>query len=201
MAFLSLLIAQLAEFLAVHHLPAVFAGTFLFGDAVVITAFVLALRLEWSIALVFLVAMAATLMADTAWFFLGKRVFELLERKQAKLYQKYEEKVKAIDASLPFRRPWLVLLYFKFLQGTRIFIIIYLSTRNIRYRKFILLDAIGAAAWLSSLFGLSYLIFTGVRVLLPYVEGVFLVFTALFVAFVLLRIMYRLIGKRLRKKN
>lgn len=201
MPFLQVLVAYIAQFLTVHELPAVFAGTFLFGDAIVITAFILAFRLDWNIVAVFFAAMTATLAADTLWFFVGRRVFQILGERRAKFYKKYEEKLKLVDKSIPFQRPTLVLLYFKFLQGTRIFIIVYLSMRNMRYRTFILLDAIGTVLWLLSYMALAYLIVTSVRTFLPYLDEAFFVITALFVGFVVIRIMYQLIAKKMQKKG
>lgn len=198
MPFFQLLLAQITQALTVYQLPAVFAGTFFFGDIIVITAFVLAFRLDWSLAPVFLAVASATLAADTFWFFLGRRIFQFLAKKQGKFYQRYEKSLKLLDKSIPFQRPWLVLLYFKFLQGARIFIIAYLSMRKIPYRTFIWLDAIGTAVWLAVFAALAYLIVAGVRIVLPYVDEALFVVTALFVSFVVVRLAYYLILKKVR---
>lgn len=193
MAFLKALVLQL---LTAYRVPAVFAGTFLFGDTIVILAFVLGFQLGWNIPLIFLAAMFATLSADTLWYVFGDKIPVFLEKKWPKMFERYEKWFEVVDRSVPFQNPLSMLLYFKFLQGTRIFIVIYLSIRRVRYLHFLLMNFAGTMLWLSSLAGLAYLSVTGTNKLFQQFSVLGPVLTAMFLAFISVRVISKIVSKR-----
>ena len=136
----------LIQLLTTYHIPAVFVGTFFFGESVAITSAYLAIQLGWPIAEVFSAAFAGTVISDTLWFFLGN----FLQRRfaQSEKFQHKREKAGELFSRLAGTRPFLVLLYIKFLYGSRIAMILYLAAQKVSLPTFTLFNAFGALIWL-----------------------------------------------------
>lgn len=151
--------------LSTYQLPAVFVGSFCFGETVIIAAAFLSAQGLWSIDSVFWLALAGTLLSDTLWFWFGQTILIRLQRWE-RYKQKTAQLLKALERPIG-RRPFLVLLFIKFLYGTRILTIIYLSTRKLSLSTFILFDTIGTTIWLITMLGVGWLAGTSIMNLLP----------------------------------
>ena len=100
------------QLLTAYQLPAVFLGSFLFGETVIITAAFLSAHGVWSIPNVFLFAFLGTTTADTLWFLFGQRVLQRFHRwkKTARAGSPLLEAVQKKTGG----RPFLILLFIKF---------------------------------------------------------------------------------------
>ena len=139
-----------------HAEPLIFLGAFFFGETVIITAAFLATQGVVSLESVFLFSLAGTLVADVVWFYLGRTFLTVTHR-----FTAYKEKYQGFLSLLERiygTRPFLVLLFIKFLYGTRILTILYLSMQRLRLGTFLLFDLIGTMLWLAVIVSLGYLV-------------------------------------------
>ena len=139
--------SSIVNLLSAYQLPAVFFGAFFFGETVILTAAFLAGQGTWSIESVFWLSLAGTVTSDSLWFLLGQTFFKFTKRweKYQDQYQTFLIKLEKITG----QRPFLSLLFIKFLYGTRILTILYLSIRKVRYATFLLFNTVGTILWLS----------------------------------------------------
>ena len=138
---------SLFSLLSAYAHPVIFFGAFFFGEAVIVTAAFLAAQGTLSISTVFILSLLGTLIADTLWFFSGRYVLSLTHR-----FDKYEEKYRGFLnhlVELYERSPFLSLLFIKFLYGTRVLTILFLSMRKMPIRTFFFYNTIGTLIWLS----------------------------------------------------
>jgi membrane protein DedA with SNARE-associated domain len=140
--------------LTTYQLPGIFLGTFCFGETVVIAATLLAVRGYWNASDVFIAAFAGTVTSDAAWYLLGHHVHRLLAGRSRTV--PVRRRLLARLDRMTGRRPFLALLFVKFLYGTRILTIVYLAARKIGFKTFVLFDALGTAIWLAVLLPVAW---------------------------------------------
>lgn len=156
--------ALITELLIAYHVPAVFVGSFLLGETVLITTGYLMEQLRWSIPVVFLVALLGTVLADVMWL-LGARL--ALSTQWVESYKEKHADVITHLERLTGTKPFIALLFVKFLYGTRILTIFYLSWRKVSLATFILYDTIGTMLWLVAVLGIGVLAAKGVATIIP----------------------------------
>ncbi len=159
---------DLEHALTVYYLPAVFVGAFLFGESVIITASFLAAQFGWPLLPLFGLSLTGTVLSDIGWFYGGKFLMRYAGR-----WERYRTKYQATLAyleKLAGSRPFLVLLFIKFLYGTRIITIIYLSWRQITLKNLLVFDTIGSAIWLALIIGIGWLAGKGIANFIPVVD-------------------------------
>lgn len=150
----------IGSLLLLYQLPAIFLGSFFFGETVIITASFLSGQGVWSLSNVFWFSLAGTVISDAIWFLFGQKIFKLI-----KGWNKYENKYKLLLVKLKNitgRKPFLSLLFSKFLYGTRILTIFYLSTKKISFWIFIVFDTIGTIFWLTIILLIGWLTGKGI---------------------------------------
>ena len=157
--------AWIVSLLSTYQLPAIFIGSFFFGETVIITAAFLSAQGIWAPGNVFWLSLAGTMASDSLWFLFGHYVFTLLGKWEAykDKYAKFALRLEKISG----RRPFLALLFIKFLYGTRILTIIYLSLRKISFGTFTLFNAIGTVIWLSVIIPIGWLTGKGIADFVP----------------------------------
>lgn len=138
--------STLIQLLITYQLPAIFLGSVIFGETIVLAAAFLAGHGWWSVYAVFFITFAGTMFSDSLWFYLGRK----LSRKSHEWEERQEKyrKLLAFLERMTSRRAFLALLFIKFLYGTRIITIMYLSIHRLRFRTFFLFNAIGTFLWL-----------------------------------------------------
>ncbi len=191
----SVIIVNLLSF---YQLPAIFWGAFFFGETVVITAAFLSAQGIWSLLNVFWLALAGTLISDALWFLFGKSFLKLLNRWQ-RYQQKHDKFVKKLERILG-RRPFLVLLFIKFLYGTRILTIIYLSLRKIRFRTFLIFNTIGTLVWLVVMIAIGWLAGKGIANVIPVFHRIGYALSLLVLFLIIFKVITSWLGKRIIKK-
>jgi membrane protein DedA with SNARE-associated domain len=140
--------------LPANLLLAVFLGAFFFGDSVIITLSYVAAQRGWSVWHVFLGAFAGTLISDIMWYYFGRR---LARKKHAwNTYFSRHRHLTRVAKQLAPKDPFLALLYIKFLYGSHILTMLYISWKNIPLKSFILYDIAGICIWLAAIIGIGW---------------------------------------------
>lgn len=132
----------------------VFAGTFFFGDSIVLAAGALAAQGHWAVWSVFGWALLGTVMSDTLWFSMSGRTLARIRRDPERLIR-FDRLVARLDVWVG-DHPHRGLLFIKLLYGTRVLSLVYMSVRAVPRRTFVLFDAIGATVWLAVLLPLGW---------------------------------------------
>ena len=135
--------SELESFVQGYGYGALFLGTLLEGETVLILAGLMAHMGLMKLPLVILVAMLGSVLGDQFYFFLGRRKgAALLDRHP--LWRRRAEKLQRVMRRY---RNW-VMLGFRFVYGMRIVTPLLLGMdRTIRIWWFILLNLIGATLW------------------------------------------------------
>ena len=147
--------AETTRLLVSFRGPAIFLGAFFFGETVIIAAAFLAAQGLWSMGDVFWLALTGTVLADVVWFLFGQRILQLFRRKENNREQ--GARLLVTLEKITGQRPFLSLLFIKFLYGTRILIIMYLSIRKIGLRMFTIFDSLGTVVWLGVVMAIGWL--------------------------------------------
>lgn len=132
----------------------VFLGTVVLGESVILAAAALAAQGSWSIWSVAVAAFTGTILSDATWFLLAGRLVDRIERdpdRSARL-RRHAARLDNWTAA----RPHLALLFGKFVYGTRILSIAYLSARDTHLKRFLGFDAIGTVIWLAVILPIGY---------------------------------------------
>ena len=149
------LVAWLASFPAVSVLALITVT----GETVVLAATMVATQGSWSLAEVVAWCFLGTVISDAAWF----KAAGVVDRRwlSAKAHgARYERTVAWLRAHTG-ERPYLALLFIKFLYGSRFLMLVYLATRRVTLRQFLVYDAIGTAVWLAVLVPAGWLLAHG----------------------------------------
>ncbi len=179
---------------SVSVLPAIFVGTFFFGETVILAGTVLAVSGVVPVSALFGLSLLGTLASDLVWLLCGQRLVRLAHRWR-RLRERYEStmaRMHEIDDGQRFH----YLLFFKFVYGIRIVTIIYTSLRRIPVRRFLVLDAIGTGAYLFVLIGLGLLLFRGATEVAPALHTLRYALAAPVLLFILLRMGTQWLRKR-----
>lgn len=189
--------ATIFELLSIYQLQAIFWGAFFFGETVVIAAAFLAAQGLWSIHNVFWLSLVGTIVADSLWFFLGQHLFK--HKRLEKHRQKHQSALSKLE-TLAGEKPFLALLFIKFLYGTRILTIIYLSMRKVKFSLFLLFDTIGAIIWLFVILGIGWLAGKGIVNMLPLFKKIEYILLVLVIILILFKLGTTWISKKILKK-
>ncbi|MBS7690264.1 DedA family protein [Pseudomonas lalucatii] len=140
--------------------PALILGTFLEGEMSLLLAAYLALRGYLSIEGVVLCAFCGTYASDQLWYCLGRRHGrQVIERRPR--WQALSEKALGHLR----RHPDLWVLSFRFIYGMRTVMPLAIGLSGYSWRRYLLLDGIGAALWAGGLGLAAYHLGTSLEVL------------------------------------
>lgn len=187
--------ASIIKILSSYQIPAILLGTFFFGETVIITAAFLSTRGIWSPIDVFWLSLVGTTLSDSLWFFFGQYLLDAAHR-----WEKYQPKYRKLADMLEKisgKRPFVSLLFIKFLYGTRILTIIYLSLREIRFSIFLIFDTLGTIFWLAVMILIGWLAGKGIADIIP----IFNKLEYALLVLVLLLIIVKIISLWARKKT
>ena len=186
--------------LTLYKIPATFVGSFLFGETVILTAAVLAFRLGWSVTAIFITVALGTIISDLIWYGLGKKVLEFSETRNSNLYKKYREHFGTITKMVQSKRPFTILLYFKFFYGTRIITLLYLSVHRIKFRELLFFDTIGTVIYHAILFTIAFLSTAGVYNAIHVFHEYTLMLTSIAVSLLVIKVFTIWTTKKTEKK-
>ncbi|MDE1874875.1 MAG: DedA family protein [Patescibacteria group bacterium] len=135
---------MLEVILAQYGLIAVFVGTFIEGEIVVIAAGVLASLAFLSLWWVLVVAFVATFLGDQFFFFLGrKKGTAFLEKRHRVHWRRRAEKVHDLIHNHQNK----ILFGYRFLYGLRVPTLFAIGTSELPTRKFVLINLANSAIW------------------------------------------------------
>ncbi|MEK7087705.1 MAG: VTT domain-containing protein [Patescibacteria group bacterium] len=155
--------------LSAYELPALFFGGFFFGETVIIPAAFLSGQGVFSLAEVFSITFLGTIIADALWFFAGPPLFRFAHRFEW-IAARSEATLKRIDA-LYANQPFRALLVSKFVYGTRVLTVIYLSFRRISALRFLAANLLGTFVWLAAIVVIGWLAGKSIVNLIPFVSN------------------------------
>ncbi|OHA21546.1 MAG: hypothetical protein A2849_03935 [Candidatus Taylorbacteria bacterium RIFCSPHIGHO2_01_FULL_51_15] len=138
-----------------YEFPALFLGGFFFGETVIIPAAFLAGQGILSLTQVFSITYLGTVCADMLWFFIGPSLFRFAHRFE-KIRTRSEKVLMSLD-TLYAKRPFRVLLISKFVYGTRILTILYLSLEKLSVVRFLLVNLLSTFVWLVGVVAVGWL--------------------------------------------
>lgn len=152
--------ALVIEHLAAYAAPVIFVGALVFGETVIIPAAALAAHGHWTVPAVVGWAFAGTVTADALWFAAAHGAFGRVASRFPP-GGAHPEALAWLDRRAG-HRPARLLLFVKFVYGTRILSIAYLASRDVRAREFVLFDAVGTAVWLAVIVPVGWFVGRGV---------------------------------------
>lgn len=186
------------QLLTTYQLPAIFFGAFFFGEAVIINAAFLAGQGIWSLWYVFILSYLGTLVADTLWFLLGKTLFKLSSKIQISEHR-YKPFLNYLESFIG-HRTFLLLLIIKFLYGTRVLTIIYLSVRRVSFWPFMLYNSISTFLWLVIMVGIGWLAGKSIGNYISLVDNLGYLMVVILMVFLLIKVLNLWIRKKIFKK-
>lgn len=170
-------------------------ATALWGDGALIFLVVLCVNFNTSLIVLFFAAFVGTFIGDSVWFFIGRKI-----SKNIKKYKKIEKGFETIAELIErlFKKNYLLaLVTVKFLYGTRVITIFYLSKKKMKYRKFLIYDSLSTIIWIFGMGFIGYLVGLGVGWLWHVVKSIQLAITFMLVIFALFYFIQKLINKEL----
>ncbi|KKW42207.1 MAG: DedA membrane associated protein [Candidatus Magasanikbacteria bacterium GW2011_GWA2_56_11] len=183
--------------LTLYHAPAIFAGAFLFGETIILSAAFLSAQGWWQPGTVFWFSLLGTVIADCVWFFFGHLATRT--RRWEKNQEKYARVIEFVERKTG-NRPYLALIPIKFMYGTRILTIIYLSLHRVKFWSFLAADLAATALLLAVLIPLGWLAGRGYTNLLTTYHGVTYALGGVLVLFAAYKIVTVWLSRRIIKK-
>lgn len=141
-----------------------------------------------------------TLVSDSLWYYAARtRIWQkfVTSKHFAASYAKIATIVDLVTKGSHFR----ALLYTKFLYGTRIITIMYLSREHLSFKQFSGYNVVVTAIWASVVCTIGWLAGKGLIVLAGYVKNIQLIVTLGVVFLVIFYLVRIWINKRLQKKR
>jgi len=184
----------ITQYLIAYQLPAVFVGAVFFGETVLLAATFLAAEGVWSVYTVFVIFVVGTIIADVAWFAFGEQVMHYARRWDA-VRTRYEDYMSAFSEKSN-RAQFLYLLFFKFLYGTRIITIVYLSVHGMSLWKFVIFDTIATIILTLAVMAAGLMVWNGIVSALPILHSVQFGLVVLVVLAIAFNFLTRWLGKK-----
>ncbi len=142
----------LAALLSIYGYPAIWVGTFLEGETILVLGVLAAHQGYLKLSYVILCGFAGSLMGDQLFFFLGRRHGGYVLKKRPGWRHRM---ARVHQLSTHYENA--IILFFRFLYGLRTITPFVLGTGNVRVLKFIFLNSLGAALWASAVGTAGYL--------------------------------------------
>lgn len=183
-----------AALVATYGYWALFAGTFLEGETVLILAGVAAhhgyLALPWVVATAF----AGSLLGDQFFFFLGRRHASWILKRLDSWRLPLDVARRHLE-----RHQVLIMIGFRFVYGIRMATPVVIGLSTIRAARFAFFNAVGAAVWATVVTGAGYLFGQAVTLILDKAQAVQLVVFGLVTVAALTAWGVRLVRRRRRR--
>jgi membrane protein DedA with SNARE-associated domain len=173
---------RMEEYLREFGYLALFIGTFLEGETILIIAAYLASKGMLNIYLVTLSAVAGTILGDQTYFYIGRIQGISFIQKRPNLKKKWVRISGLIE-----RRENIIILAYRFVYGFRNITPFALGILNIHAMKFLILNVIAATVWAISFSVLGYTFGAMIRNDIETYEKVFalgILFIAVLAAFI-----------------
>jgi membrane protein DedA with SNARE-associated domain len=154
--------------------PAIFLGTFLEGETILIIGGFAADRGYLSLQYVILAAFLGSLFGDQLYFLLGRyKGLSILVK-----FKNWEKRTARFQALMD-RYGTFIILIFRFMYGLRTVAPFAIGLSNVTMRKFVILNIISAAVWATALGVLGYIFGRAFETVLRHMKWMELVLIAL----------------------
>ena len=170
------------------------------GDAAAIGLAFLSAQGHYPLWTLFTFGVVGTVFADSVWFFIAKqRVVNTIRNggRFSARYQKVEETVVRLSHSNDF----LLLLLAKYIYGTRILTIFYVSLKELAFGKFLIYSSVTTVLWIIPICTIGWLAGMGFDMVLTMFRNVQLALAFLLVLVVLFYVIQRVIKRWLIQKR
>ena len=178
------------------ELLAVFFGSILFGESVIVPAILLSAQGIFSPLGVFTAAFLGTVVADIAWFLLGKHGIEFFSRFSTTVKARYTKYIERVEKRDEYHRLWFF-IFFKFIYGIRILTIIYFSLHRMPFYRFLLIDVIGTSLWLAVAYTIAFPAWRGLSSIFPSLESVQWMVLGIIIFAILFRLIIQWASKKI----
>lgn len=193
----------LLHFVAVYGYLAVFVGTVVWGETIMISAGFLSSLPEigLNIYLIIFFGILGTLVSDSIWYLIGHT-----GKKGSRFLKRYEHfvlvKPRVVERiKYHFHKHEGKTIFFsKFIYGTRIIVLIMAGLLGMKYRKFLFYNFLSIVFWAVGMGLLGYYAGYGFLEVKQYFEGAKFVLLTLVVVYIVIRIILSL-RSRIRKKR
>lgn len=146
-----------------YQFVAIFIGTGIISEAVIIPSAVLAKQGVFHWYTVYIVAWLATTTSDIIWFKGAKLILRVTHRLGN--YQHKIHRLMHTVEKMTGKRTYVFLLVYKFFYGFRSLTIIALSMRHYSFWTYIIFSGLGTAVWLAVIMGVGWLVGLGIDLL------------------------------------
>jgi membrane protein DedA with SNARE-associated domain len=186
------------EYLMQYQAVALFLGAFFFGETVIISSAFLSGQGFISPITLLSMAFLGTVVSDMIWFIVGRKILTLLHRWEK--YKIQSEKVFPHLEKVFHHKLFLILLFIKFLYGTRILTILYLSMHRMKTGTFILYNSLGTLLWLAVILPIGWLAGKSIINILPFLNKIHYVVLSLVVLVVVFRYVSQWLSNKITKE-
>ena len=196
-------IEWISLFVANHSLlqyAVIFLGAAFGGELALFTlGFLLAQNILHLFPLLFF-SFLGTMSSDILWFLLGKTTFvkKIISHRYA--HATISLIAEAIDKVSRGSR-FLSLIFAKFLAGTRILLIMYVSKNNLELRKFIRYDAVAILIWLMFVIPIGFIAGLGFTYLSHMLKNIYAGIGFIILILVIIAIIHSLFKRYLEKRS
>ena len=171
-------------------------ATALWGDASYITLIALGFNFKINLLLIAISCYFGTIVGDTVWFYFGHKLLKKLEG--GKIQKNYDKLELIVDRFFKTRH-LLLMIFVKFLYGTRVIATIYLSKKKVKLLKFLEYDLVATIPWVVIFGLLGYGIAIGLTWVMQVFKSVQLVITLLVLFFIILNLVQREINNLIER--
>lgn len=193
---------QAVDFITTYGYLAVFLGTVIWGETIMIAAgFLTSLpSVELNLGLVMVFGAIGTLVADNFWFLIGhsgKKGSRWLER-----YERYARfKPRMVDK---FKHKFdehagKTIFLSKFIYGTRIVVLMMAGGLGIKYKKFFFYNAISIIFWAIGMGFVGYFLGEGFLEVKEYIKGAEYILLGIVVLIILIKIIMSIRSRKIKK--
>ena len=178
----------------------IFLGAAFGGEAAILGLSFLAAQNFFPLTTFFIVGFLGTVSSDILWFILGKT-------KTADKIVGHRYTARAVSAIIEAIQKvsggshWLALIFAKFLIGTRVVVILYISKTNMAFKKFILPDLVAIVIWLSILSSVGFMAGLGFSYISGVLKNIYAGIGFVILVLVIIAILQKLLKKSLTEKG
>jgi len=176
--------------------PAIFIGTFLEGESVLIIAGFLTHQGYFSIIPVLLLSLLGGFLGDQLIFYLGRSNSDKIIKRSPQWTEKIEKVKKIME-----KHQILLIFSMRFLYGFRYIIPFTIGMSKISAKKYIILNFLSAITWSISVFFVGYLFGQTIDLLLADFKKYEIKILLLLLLVIMVALLFKLISARISKRQ
>lgn len=194
------IISNLTPLLEEYAILISFLGGFFGGEETGIILVLLSFQSFMSFWTVFIFFQLGTVISDSLIFFLARSKLAS-KLKKSKIISSGYDKVSEFIEEWTHDRLFLSFILAKFLYGTRIVMVAYLSREDINYKKFLIYDIVGTLSLMVVISVIGWFVSLGYDIILDIFKNVQIAISFIIAFFILFYIMQKAVNKFIIKKE